>query len=104
MVKIFCGSLISNKNKEVLEKKYNQEIEWIIDKEKIKEAHLVLFPSLNQIQEAKRIGIPFYFSKNSKIKKVRFFFKQILREFLDNLLLFRIIPPPPYRESNSIES
>lgn len=94
MIKIFCGDLTAQQDKKILDKQFAQEIEWIIDQENIKKSHLVFLPSLDQSQEAKESGIPFYSPKKSILRKIRFYLKQILREFLDNFLTFKIIPPP----------
>lgn len=93
MIKIFCGKRVDAKKMQSL-RNLSQEIEWVADERRILESHLVFCPSPHQEQKAKEKGIPFYSPKNLGFRNVRLYLKQILREFLDDLLTFRLIPPP----------
>lgn len=92
MIKIFCGQEATPKRVALLKRKQREGI--IQFEEDLKKSHFVFCPSKIEKEQAVCDGIPFYTPKDQFLKKIRLYLKQILREFLDDILTLRLSPPP----------
>lgn len=92
MIKIFCGQEATPKRIALLKRKQREGT--IQFEEDLKKSHFVFCPSKIEKEQAICEGIPFYTPKDQFLKKIRLYLKQILREFLDDILTLRLSPPP----------